>query len=340
MQTELLPIDSEPPDPGVIARAADVLRRGGLVAFPTETVYGLGANALNATAVAGIFAAKGRPARNPLIVHVLDAAQARELAEWTPLAEQLAVRFWPGPLTLVLKKKPIVPDVVTAGGDTVALRSPAHAVARALIASANSPIAAPSANRSNAVTATRAEHVLRMLDGRVDMVLDGGPTAGGIESTVLSLVESPPRLLRHGLLTAPEIESVIGTIAYAGESTRSDAPLPSPGMLARHYAPSGQLELASDDGYARALELVRSGHRVGWLRLAGKESTPQPFSVERLKMFVLPRDAVGYGAQLYDVLHELDAWSADRIVVETPPREAAWAAIHDRLTRAAAPLPR
>lgn len=337
MQTELLPIDAQRPDPCVIARAADVLRRGGLVAFPTETVYGLGANAIDATAVARIFEAKGRPTRNPLIVHVLDPAQASELAEWTPLAEQLAARFWPGPLTLVLKKKPIVPDIVTAGGDTVALRSPAHPVARALIAAAKAPIAAPSANRSNAVSATRAEHVLRMLDGRIDLILDGGATTGGIESTVLSLVESPPKLLRHGLLTTAEIEAIIGPIACASESTSSDAPLPSPGMLARHYAPSGQLELTPDDGYARALELVRAGHRVGWLRLAGKESAPRPFSVQRLKTFVLPRDPAGYGAQLYSALHDLDAWSADRIVVESPPHDAVWAAIHDRLTRASTP---
>jgi L-threonylcarbamoyladenylate synthase len=335
MQTELLQIDANEPDASVLARAADVLKRGGLVAFPTETVYGLGANALDAAAVARIYVAKGRPARNPLIVHVLDSTQARELAEWDDRAEKLAARFWPGPLTLVLRKKYVVPEIVTAGGDTVALRAPAHAVARGLIAAAGMPIAAPSANRSSAVSATRAEHVLRMLDGRIDMILDGGATAGGIESTVVSLVGERPKLLRPGLLPAAEIEAAIGALASVGDSASSDAPLPSPGMLSRHYAPAGQLELTPDDGYARALALVRSGHRVGWLRLAGVEGESRAFGLDRLKAFVLPRDPAGYGARLYDVLHELDAWSADRIVVESPPREAAWGAIHDRLERAA-----
>jgi L-threonylcarbamoyladenylate synthase len=300
-------------------------------------VYGLGANALEAAAVARIYEAKGRPARNPLIVHVRDAAQAAELAEWTPQAAALVARFWPGPLTLVLKKRNVVPDIVTAGGSTVAIRAPAHPVARALIAAAGVPIAAPSANRSSAVSATRAEHVVQMLDGRIDMILDGGATSGGIESTVLSLADTSLRLLRPGLLPRNDLEAVVGPIEVHGAGDRTDAPLPSPGMLERHYAPSGQLELALDDGYARALELVRSRHRVGWLRLAGGETSPRTFALDRLKTYVLPRDPAGYAARLYDVLHELDRWGADRIVVETPPRDAAWAAIHDRLARAAVP---
>ncbi len=336
IRTECIKIGAERPDPGVIARAADVLRRGGLVAFPTETVYGLGANALDAAAVARIFKAKGRPERNPLIVHVLDAAQAHSLATWTPAAESVAARFWPGPLTLVLRKSDAVPEMVTAGGSTVALRAPSHPVARALLAECGLPIAAPSANRSSAVSATRAEHVLRALDGRIDLILDGGATSGGIESTVLSLVEAQPRLLRPGLLPVDELEAIVGTINRAKIADPGSAALAAPGMLERHYAPNGQLEIAPDDGYSRVLELVRSRHRVGWLRFALKEASSQPFAIDRLRVYIMPRDAAGYGARLYDVLHELDAWAADRIVVELPPSDDAWLAIHDRLTRAAA----
>jgi L-threonylcarbamoyladenylate synthase len=317
-----------------------VLRTGGLVAFPTETVYGLGANALDAAAVAKIFAAKGRPSNNPLIVHVTDAEQAKQLAVWNDKAETFAAKFWPGPLTLVLEKQASIPEIVTGGGDTVALRAPAHPVARALLSAAGLPVAAPSANRSSSVSATRAEHVLRTLDGRIDLVLDGGVTAGGIESTVLSLVGEHPRLLRPGLLNVAELESVIGSIERGAPAQQATAALPSPGMLDRHYAPSGDLELALDDGHERALELVRSGHRVGWLRIASETATNKPFAIERLKVFVLPRDAAGYAARLYDILHELDAWAADRIVVESPPRDVAWSAIHDRLTRASVRTPR
>ncbi|MDZ4781883.1 MAG: L-threonylcarbamoyladenylate synthase [Planctomycetia bacterium] len=335
MSTELLKVDAEHPDPGAIARAATAVRRGELVAFPTETVYGLGADALNAAAVTRIYEAKGRPERNPLIVHVPDAAAAQELAEWTPLADALATRFWPGPLTLVLPKRDLVPDVVTAGGSTVALRAPAHPVAQALLRAAGTPIAAPSANRSSGISATRAEHVLCALDGRIELILDGGPTPGGIESTVLSLVETQPRLLRPGLLSAEDIEVIVGPLARANTSGESTAALPSPGMLSRHYAPKATLELAPDDGYARTMELVRSRHRVGWLRFAPTEGTSKPFAIDRLRAFVMPRDAAGYAALLYDTLHALDAWGADHIVVEPPPNDDAWLAIRDRLTRAA-----
>ncbi len=336
MLTELLKVDAEHPDPREIARAAEAVRRGELVAFPTETVYGLGADALNAAAVARIYEAKGRPERNPLIVHVPDAAAARELATWTQLADALAARFWPGPLTLVLPKRDIVPDVVTAGGSTVALRAPAHPVAQALLRAAGTPLAAPSANRSSGISATRAEHVLRALDGRIEIILDGGPTQGGIESTVLSLVDAQPRLLRPGLLNVEQIEAIIGPIARNKENDESSQSLPSPGMLTRHYAPKAALELALDDGYARALELVRSRHRVGWLRFAPADGVSKPFAIDRLRVYVMPRDPEGYAALLYDTLHALDAWGADHIVVDRPPMDDAWLAIRDRLTRAAA----
>ena len=190
-----------------------MLRGGGLAAFPTETVYGLGANALDAAAVARIFAAKGRPANNPLIVHLADAAQVREIAaDWPESASRLAERFWPGPLTLVLPRRDIVPDIVTARGPTVAVRVPAHPVAQALLRAAALPLAAPSANRSTELSPTRAEHVLRGLEGRIDLLLDGGPTAGGIESTVLDVTIMPPRLLRPGLIGVAQLEAVIGPL--------------------------------------------------------------------------------------------------------------------------------
>lgn len=335
MRTENLRVDADHPDPAAMLRAAEVLLRGGLVAFPTETVYGLGANALDAAAVARIYAAKGRPGFNPLIVHVLNAAAARELAAWSPQAEALAATFWPGPLTFVLPKRDVVPSIVTAGGATVALRAPAHPVAQALLAAARVPLSAPSANRSTEVSPTRAEHVLRSLGGRIELILDGGATSGGIESTVLSLVESPPRLLRPGPISIEQLEAIVGPITRPTSATSEGETLPSPGMMPRHYAPQAMLEIASDDGYARALELVRSRHRVGWLRFAATSGAHQPFAIERLRVYVMPRDPAGYGAMLYDTLHQLDAWGADHIVVERPPSDDAWLAIRDRLSRAA-----
>src|SRR5262245_52423466 len=194
MNLSVLVVSPESPEAQAIARAAVVLRAGGLVAFPTETVYGLGANALDATAVRRIFTAKGRPANNPLIVHVAGAAHVgRVAAAWPALAARLAERFWPGPLTLILPRSAAVPDEVTAGGPTVAVRVPAHPVARALLEAAGVPVAAPSANRSTQLSPTTAAHVLRGLNGRIDLLLDGGPTAGGLESTVLDLTTEPPR---------------------------------------------------------------------------------------------------------------------------------------------------
>ncbi len=194
MRTEVLAVDAHVPQSDRIARAAAVLRGGGLVAFPTETVYGLGALALDAAAVGRIFAAKGRPANNPVIVHIADLKQIEQVAaEWPDAAERLARRFWPGPLTLVVPRNADVPDATTAGGPTVAVRVPAHPVALALLRAVGAPVAAPSANRSAELSPTLAEHVLRGLDGRIDLVLDGGPTAGGIESTVLDMTTSPPR---------------------------------------------------------------------------------------------------------------------------------------------------
>ncbi len=332
--TTVLPVDPAAPDPAAVAAAADVLRRGGLVAFPTETVYGLGANALHADAVARVFAAKGRPAVNPLIVHVADSAQVPEVAaDWPDAAARLAERFWPGPLTLVLPKRDTVPAAVTGGGPTVAVRVPAHPVARALLRAAGVPVAAPSANRSTQLSPTTAAHVLRDLDGRIDLVLDGGPCPGGIESTVLDLTSVPPRLLRPGLVTPAAIAAVVGPITDSpGASAPGESgqrPLPSPGMLAKHYAPRAPLELAAGDGHARVGELARQGVRVGWLTEAAAADVAGAIRE------TMPADAAAYAARLYAALHELDAAGVERIVVARPPDGEAWLAVHDRLRRAA-----
>jgi L-threonylcarbamoyladenylate synthase len=337
MRTEVLSVDAVEPEPGPIARAAAVLRRGGLVAFPTETVYGLGANALDAAAVERIFAAKGRPASNPLIVHVAapdDAAGV--VAAWPETAARLAERFWPGPLTLVLPKGDTVPDVVTAGGPTVAVRLPAHPVAQALIRAAGVPVAAPSANRSGYISPTCAEHVLRGLDGRIDLVLDSGPVPGGLESTVLDLTTAPPRLLRPGLVTPQQIEEVIGPIARPVTApSGAEGPLPSPGLLTRHYAPRAIVECVPGNGSDRVAALLREGRLVGWLTF----DEPADNLLTGANMVLMPPDPAGYAARLYAVLHDLDRAGVERIVVALPPEKEEWLAVRDRLRRAAADEP-
>lgn len=327
MPAEILRVDTWSPDADAIARGARVLRAGGLVAFPTETVYGLGANALDAAAVAKIFAAKGRPASNPIIVHVATVEAAKALAgAWPEMGQKLTERFWPGPLTLVLPKQAHVSDLVTAGGATVALRMPAHPVALALLRACGLPLAAPSANRSGELSPTLPEHVLAGLADRIDLLLDAGPTSGGLESTVLDVTTQPPRLLRPGLVTIAQMEALVGPIAR-GDSN-SHEPLRSPGQLARHYAPRTPLEVAADSR-SRVEGLAGQRLRVGWLTHVDEAGA------EVLRI-LLPADPVSYSAQLYAALHRLDAAGLDRIVVEAPPGGDDWLAIHDRLRRAQA----
>ncbi|HEV2472512.1 MAG TPA: L-threonylcarbamoyladenylate synthase [Chthonomonadales bacterium] len=328
MRTETLALSADSPDDEVIARAAAVIRAGGLVAFPTETVYGLGANALDEAAVSRVFQAKGRPAGNPLIVHTADAASARCLtAGWPEKAQQLAEAFWPGPLTLVLPRSEIVPPIVTAGGPTVALRAPAHPVAVALIRAAGVPIAAPSANRSTAVSPTTGAHVLKGLCSRIDLVLDAGPTPGGIESTVLDLTEAPPVLLRPGAVTPSRIEQVIGPIMRF-PSYLTEGPARSPGTSSRHYAPSIPLTL-SNRPTAVLRQLLQRGKRPGWLRF------PHQQEVAGVVSIVMPGNAADYAARLYAALHTLEDSGVTSCVVSVPPGEEAWLAILDRLRRAA-----
>ncbi len=296
-----------------IERAADLIRNGSLVAFPTETVYGLGANALDAAAVARIFAAKERPRQSPLIVHVDSIRMAREFVlEWPDAAERLASRYWPGPLTLILPKQPGIPDIVTAGLPTVGIRVPSHPLALALIRAARVPIAAPSANRFTQLSPTTAEHVRQALGGAVALVLDGGPSAVGIESTVLSLAGNQPLLFRPGAISQPEIEALIGPVQLAQPSDLA-APHAAPGMHLRHYQPRTPLFLLAPGGSPPP---GRSAH----LRI-GREMPDKP---------------AAYAARLYAELHRLDTLDLDWIAVENPPDTPEWAGIRDRLTRAAA----
>ncbi len=321
----MVAIDPSNPDSRAMTRAAAAILSGELVAFPTETVYGLGAAALDARAVAKIYAAKGRPGYNPLIVHVLGIAQAKALvSDWPPLADALARKFWPGPLTLVLRKRPLVPDLVTAGLDSVAVRSPAHPVARALLEAAGVAIAAPSANRYQGISPTTAAHVERSLGPDVALILDGGPTSVGIESTVVALTEAQPTLLRLGGLAASEIEALTGPLARPDATERGVARA-SPGLDARHYAPRGQLRIHARE---QLLAAVAGPGPVGSISFA-----PAPVGVDHA--LVLPDDPRDYARLLYASLHTLDELGCRRILVEAVPDEPAWAAVADRLGRAA-----
>jgi L-threonylcarbamoyladenylate synthase len=289
-------------------RAAQILRNGGLVAFPTETVYGLGANALNRESVLRVYAAKGRPATSPLIVHVSSFAMLGAVVDtWPVSAQRLAEHFWPGPLTLVLKKRPEVPAEVTAGLDTVGVRMPAHPVAKELIQKAGVPIAAPSANRFTEISPTTAAHVRASLGSSVDMILDGGPTRVGIESTVLSLAFDAPVLLRPGMVSQAAIEAIIGPLGVPMPA-RSDAPHASPGLHAKHYAPKTPFYLLKPE---------------------------QALPPGRGKVLRMPGDPASYAASLYAEMHRADDEGWDWIAVEEPPAAAEWNAIRDRLRRAA-----
>ena len=304
-------------DKATMARAAETLRRGGLVAFPTETVYGLGADATNAAAVRRIFEVKQRPATSPLIVHSDSEEMAREYAaEWPRRASDLAERFWPGPLTLVLPKKAAIPDEVTAGLATVGLRVPAHPVALELIRSAGVPVAAPSANRFTQLSPTTAAHVRDSLGDAVDLILDGGSTPVGIESTVLSLVGGRAVLLRPGMISKEELEEILGDVSEPGPVSGAH---PSPGMHHRHYSPRTRLILIAPHERPAGGRGIVVSHR--------------PDARDTLPM---PGDPRGYAAALYATLHELDSEGLDWIAVERVPETAAWAGIRDRLTRAAA----
>jgi L-threonylcarbamoyladenylate synthase len=312
-----------------IEGAVAALRAGVLVAFPTETVYGLGADASNPAAVRKIFEAKGRPATHPVIVHLGEAAQLSDWAREVPEAARvLAKRFWPGPLTLVLKRASAVSDVVTGGQDTVALRVPSHPLARKLLARFGGGIAAPSANRHGRVSATTAAHVRDEFGGAVEYVLDGGQTDVGIESTIVDLSGARPSLLRPGSITAEEIEQALGASLALPSANAPRAP----GTLAAHYAPRTPLLLMEADlALELAASLVRQGKRIAVLAL----SAQQPVT-PGIVWIAAPRDASSYAHALYASLRRLDEAGCDSILVERPPHGPEWAAVNDRLARAAA----
>jgi len=342
MVTKVVRVDPDRPDPLDIARAAECLRRGGLVAFPTETVYGLGVHALDRDAVRKLFEAKGRPASDPLIVHVAAFDQIQALVTALPAhAAALAARFWPGPLTLVLPRAASVPPEVTAGLQTVAIRIPAHPVARALLSAAGIPVAAPSANLFSRPSPTRAAHVLDDLDGRIDMVIDGGATTVGVESTVLDLTVDPPAVLRPGAVTVEALQSTLTGVRLA-PSRSADTPLPSPGLLPKHYAPRapmtlyrGQAEAARRALVAAARDAIDRRVRVGVLATSGDAGALEGMAVV-IAAFGAEDDAEGAGARLYAALRELDAAQVDVILARDASRDdGLWRALRDRLHRAA-----
>ncbi len=312
-----------------IAQAVAILKRGGLVAFPTETVYGLGADASNADALKRLFAAKGRPSNHPVIVHLADTTQLKHWSsEVTPLAQKLAEKFWPGPLTLILRRTATVSDLVTGGQDSIGLRVPSHPLAQALLRAFGGGIAAPSANRFGRVSTTTAQHVAEELGERVDCVLDGGASTIGIESSIVDARGEYPVLLRPGHISVKEIEAAAGA---AIQATRADAPRVS-GALAAHYAPATALLLLESDLLLElAATLTREGKRVAVLA----RSAMQPL-LPGLTWVAAPADAAAYAHDLYANLRLLDGTGCDAILVEQPPLQAEWAAVNDRLMRAAA----
>ena len=312
------------PDAASITRAARLLQEGGLVAFPTETVYGLGGDATNDRAVAAIFEAKGRPQFNPLISHVLDAAEAQRFVDWNDTADKLAARFWPGPLTFVLPraKGSTIALLATAGLDTVAIRAPSHPVAQALIRAAGRPIAGPSANRSGAVSPTQAAHVAESLGDRVSLILDGGPCLVGVESTVLDLSANRPTLLRPGGATREAIEAVIGPIAISDALPSGDTPRTSPGQLESHYAPARPVRLGA----------TTVGSDEGLLAFG-----PTPPTGAMLTYNLSPTGNLAEAAaNLFAQMRALDRPGIGRIAVMPIPETGLGLAINDRLRRAAA----
>lgn len=348
--TRIIRLDPEHPDLARVREVAAVLRDGGLVAFPTETVYGLGGHALNAAAVARIFTAKGRPATDPLIVHLAAVDQLEGVAQAVPpAARDLAAAFWPGALTLILTKQPRVPDLVTAGRPTVGVRVPSHPIAHALLAAAGVPVAAPSANRFSHPSPTRAEHVLADLDGLVDVVVDGGPTHIGVESTILDLSVTPPLVRRPGGVTLSEIQRLVPDAQPLSAVMSDDRAQPAPGQLLRHYAPRAMLTLYLGEVSAVAERMgndirmaLAAGLRTGVLApeddlraLAPRLAAAGPTGRIVTMKCGSRRDRDEAARELFQTLRALDAEGVDVIFASAPAADGINTAIVDRLTRAA-----
>jgi len=336
MKTEFCKITDTAADIAAIRKAADILRRGGLVGMPTETVYGLAANARDSEAAAKIYAAKGRPSDNPLIVHIAEPRDAETLAYVPEVFYRLADAFMPGPLTVILPKKPCVPDGVTGGLQTVALRCPSHPVAQALIRESGLPIAAPSANRSGCPSPTTAEHVLRDMDGRIEMILDGGPCDIGLESTVIRLTENGCEILRPGAVTELMLARVCGTVsvskAVVDPGLAGDKPI-SPGMKYKHYSPNAEVVLidASENDFAAYVQ-SHCGEKDA---VAAADSDADRYCGCRVLSIGRTENAQSSARRMFALLREADDCGCSRIFVRMPPAEGDYLALYNRLIRAA-----
>jgi L-threonylcarbamoyladenylate synthase len=321
----------------VVERAAKLLRAGEVVALPTETVYGLAANALDEKAVTKIFQIKGRPANNPIIVHVANVEMAKSCVKKFPVvAEKLAKAFWPGPLTLVLPRAEKIPATVTAGGETVGVRWPSHPFIQAVIRECHFPLAAPSANLSNRVSPTNAEHVRKQLGEKVPLIVDGGQSQVGIESTVLDLTKSPPEILRPGMIHAQSLIAVCGEIQRSKfRIQNSEFPFRSPGLFSKHYSPKAKLLVLNwRDEADLAFQLSTLNPQPSTCFVIAHTKIP---SVESFAgVSVIPHDAEAFARAIYAELHRCDEAGAEMIVVEAPPNLPEWSGIADRLQRAAA----
>lgn len=342
MSVEIL--STETPDllRAAVARAAERLRAGEVVGVPTETVYGLAANALDPAAVARIYSIKGRPAHNPIIVHVASPDMARACASaWPPLADRLAAAFWPGPLTLVLPRSPDIPDLVTAGGPTVGIRWPQHPFMQGVIRACGFPLAAPSANLANRLSPTNARHVVDQLGDQVPLVVDGGDCNVGIESTVVDLTTGVPRILRPGMIDEPALRAASGETAGCRDTPEPQRPEPtaprrSPGLLDRHYAPRARLAVLTwRDDAGLLTQMQRLGARPESTFVLAHHRMPQ--AVPPSQVILIPDDPEAFARALYAQLHLCDAAGAAWILVEALPDTPAWAGISDRLRRASRP---
>ena len=334
---EILPTHTAALFAAAVRRAAEALRAGEVVALPTETVYGLAANALDAAAVEKIFQIKGRPAHNPIIVHVASIEMARRcVSAWPLAAERLAASFWPGPLTLVLPRAKEIPDNVTAGGETVGVRWPGHPFIQAVIRECGFPLAAPSANPSNEISPTNAEHVRKALGGKIRLIVDGGQSQVGIESTVLDVTVSPPRLLRPGMIREESLLAALGEMPNdESRMTNDGGVLRSPGMLEKHYSPKAKLVLWSWRDEAELRRQIADGPSpIAKVHVIAHTHIPLGGGFGGVS--VIPHDAEAFARAIYAELHRCDEEGAEWIVVEALPPAPEWRAVADRLRRAAA----
>ena len=332
MKTEILPTHTPELFTAAVKRAVELLRAGEVVALPTETVYGLAANALDAAAVAKIYSIKGRPSHNPIIVHVSDLLMAQRCVErWPDSAEKLAKSFWPGPLTMVLPRAKDIPDNVTAGGETVGVRWPSHPFIQAVIRECGFPLAAPSANLSNAISPTSAAHVAKQLDGKVRVIVDGDAAQVGIESTVIDLASPQPRVLRPGMIHQESLFAVMGNIQHSTFNIQHSI-LRSPGLLRKHYSPKAKLLVM--DWKSDADLKSRTTHHASRTHIIAHTRIPSTDGFGSVS--VLPRDAAAFARSIYAELHRCDEAGAEIIIVEALPPQMEWRGVADRLMRAAA----